>query len=355
MIEAPKVSSSVFIGELSSEINIDSVYDNIELSDEIVKIKCNNKQKTKTQELECKTFYNQISFHLKNKNVIKIFNNGKFHISGVKSLSDAEDNLNKIIQEIKKIRGAREITSEQKFGLNTFRNKILSKLTEDFYVLKNEIKINKILINSKECEVWGLNKDLYIETKHIERIKKIYNNMCVEVGYAKIDIKRKLKIIKLKGCKYTKKEENLYEIHDRFGNYIGDLVIVYNGADITKVTLDKVNIHKNACDLDVTVKEMKLANSNYNSSVGYKIERNEVCKYLDNNNVKYTYDPCSYPGVKFILDDVKITVFRTGSVIFSSKVDIHKEAFPFVQKMFTNFTQKEEIRIVDEELSIWDI
>lgn len=357
MIEIPKVSSSVFIGELTSEVNINSVYDNVVLDDEIVKIKCNNKQKTKTQEMECKTFYNQISFHLKNKNVIKFFNNGKFHISGVKSLSDATTNLNKIIEKIKEIKGIKQIKPEKKFGLNTFKNKILSKSNEeDVYIVKNEIKVNKILINSKECEVWDLNKDLYIETKHTERVKKIYNNMCVQVGIATIIIKRKLKILKLKGCNYIKKNDNLYEIKDKFGNYIGDLEILYNQNSTQSISLETANINKNACDPLLKVKEIVLANSNYNLKVDYQIERNNVCKYLEDANVKYTYDPCSYPGVKFDIDNVKITVFRTGSVIFSSKNDIFKTAFPFVQNMFSkNITKKEEIEVQNDELSIWDI
>jgi hypothetical protein len=61
-----------------------------------------------------------------------------------------------------------------------------------------------------------------------------------------------------------------------------------------------------------------------------------------------------------------VTIFRTGSIIFSSKVDVNIEVFPFIKKMFSEIDmvshvrqsvpQPEETNEEEEiELSIWDI
>jgi TATA-box binding protein (TBP) (component of TFIID and TFIIIB) len=94
-----------------------------------------------------------------------------------------------------------------------------------------------------------------------------------------------------------------------------------------------------------------------NLKKGVFLNRDLITNYLSQKNVKFTYDPTSYPGVKFTIEGVKITIFRTGSILFSSKVDISKKALPFIQEMLSKNLETEALPELEEgeELNIWDL
>jgi hypothetical protein len=141
-------------------------------------------------------------------------------------------------------------------------------------------------------------------------------------------------------------------------------------ADPSLVKIDeKTELNFQVCDPSTEIGELRFSNSNCHTSYiitkGTFINRQLISDYLKSKEIQHTYDPCSYPGIKFTYSNVKVTIFRTGSVIFSSKVDVNLEAFPFIKRMFSEIdvvshvrqtiSSKPEETEEEEELSIWDI
>jgi len=123
-----------------------------------------------------------------------------------------------------------------------------------------------------------------------------------------------------------------------------------------------IELNLEACsEVTTAIETIKFSNSNYNLKLlnTTSVNRQKICSYLETSGVPYVYNPSAYPGIKFTIDSVKITIFRTGSVLFSSKVDIKKEAYPFIIKLFSEdlSSQVDECddSITDSELTIWDI
>lgn len=204
MLKKLKVSTAVIVGSCSCEFDIDAIYNGLDITDEITSIKCNNKQKLKSKEINCKTFYNQISISIKNKANVKIFANGKFQISGVKSLDSAKENIDFLFNMIKDIKG--KITTKPEFykGLYVYKNKIISKNDKGDYIYSNVIKNGKIIINNNLVEPFDEVKNTYIQCTHKDKMKILYDGNCKEVGHVEYIMTRKNKNLCIKGCTYEK-------------------------------------------------------------------------------------------------------------------------------------------------------
>jgi hypothetical protein len=80
----------------------------------------------------------------------------------------------------------------------------------------------------------------------------------------------------------------------------------------------------------------------------------------ETKNIKYLYEPSKYPGVKFSLLDTKITIFRTGSILFSKKHEqyVIEDILSVLKDMFLeqNFIKsKQTIQNEDTTITIWDL
>ena len=89
-----RVSTMTLISEITSDINLKKLFDNLSINDKIRYIeygsenqKGEKKNKTARQKTIKKFFYNQITTHIfENKIVnVKIFNNGRIQMTGLKS------------------------------------------------------------------------------------------------------------------------------------------------------------------------------------------------------------------------------------------------------------------------------
>lgn len=359
MFKELKISTAVVVGNSNCQFDIDSIYSNLEITDEITSLKCNNKQKLKTKEIVCKTFYNQISLTLKNKANIKLFANGKFQVSGVKSEESARESIEYIFNMIKDIKGKIITKPEIYKGLYIYKNKIIS-VKRGKYTYSNLIKNEKIIINNNLVEVLNFLENLYIQKNHENKIKKIYNRNCDEVGYIEYIMNRKSKNLCLKGSKYDKISDTEYSIKNKYGNEIGIMKITITKNLTFKPFPEQLEIEYDACSSEPKISDIRIANINSNTRFsmpkGQFVDRNLVCSYLKDNDISYIYDPSRYAGIKFSYNLSKVTIFRTGSILLSSK-SIDEECYIFLKEMFekNDFSKTSEHISDEEELSIWDI
>lgn len=363
-----KKSSAMIDGTMSSKsFDLNAIYRHMVVGDIVTNLKYNNKKKTVLGEEVCSTFNNQISIKMKNGVNIKIFNTGAFSISGAgtvdSAIENARETLEKILVILRGIRLFTEITPGEYRGFYTYYgNRLLTQSgIEGEYVCDHFIKNGKIIINGEQCVEFDLISGVYVQVKHKEKRKKLYNNIAVEIGSIFYNMKRRTKSLCIKDCVYVHDQEGIYFIMNKYGNCIGTLEITITGEAGPIVLPEMVKLVVSVCEQDTVISELKFSNHNCNMQLqlqrGAAINRSKICEYLNQQNIRYTYDPCAYPGVKFAISNVKITVFRTGSVLFSAKKDIHEEAYPFVIKMFENdfIVKTMEEQEEQEELTIWDL
>lgn len=358
------VSTSVVVGNTNCTFDINAIYSYLEINDYIVKLKCNNKEKTKEHEIDCKTFYNQISISLKDKTNIKLFNNGKFQVSGIKNIEEAETKTKIVFEMIKKIEGRIEIKPVLYDGLHIYTNKILKKYkSEGLYICSNLIKNEKIIIDGNICEKFDLIENIFVEKRHTDKKKKLYNIFCDEIGYIEYIMIRKNKNLCVKNCMYERENENEFIITNKYKNNLGKLIVHINGEVISEVLGDTVDMVYFACSENPEI--IKIETVNINSNMKILLDKNSfvnrelICEYLTLNNISFNYDPCTYPGIKITLDDAKITIFRTGSVLFSSNTHVISQ-HDFVKKIFSensSFIKSKNIEneIIRQDISIWDL
>lgn len=360
-----KKTSAMIDGSISSNFNLHIIYNHLNVNDEIVYLTYNNKKKFENREEICKTFNNQISIKLLNGINIKIFNTGAFSISGAgnveHALDNAKDSLNKVLNKIKAISFIREIAPKKDDIFYTFYdNRVITYSTiKDVYISKYPFNNNKIIIDGEHYEHFDILPSLYVQIKHKNKQKKLYNNMAKEVGYIEYITNRKTKSLCIKNCIYQKIDDFNYKIINKYNNQIGTLKITLLDSSDLVILPENIKLLAEACDKSSYIQEMKFSNCNYNFQLKLKteefIDRNLVCDFLTKKSIKYTYDPCSYPGVKFTIFNTKITIFRTGSILFSSKNDIYKDVYPFILSIFKENMICSIIEDSNEELTIWDI
>lgn len=363
-----RISNAVVTGLTSAEFDLNMTYENLVITDDITKIQFNNKQRNKHTESPCKTFYNQITISLANKINIKLFNNGNFQISGIKSVKTAKDNLQSILSRLLDIKGEVEIEPTIYNGVMCYNNKILVH-KGNYYQTSGSVKNGNFVINGESCIKSFFNDNLFINVRHVNKRKNLYNLNCELVGYAEFQMNRKSKNLCLKDCHFVKESETVYKIYNRYTYHTGFLNIIIHGEIIEspKELLDqsKVVLRYRACSTDTIpeILSVNVANINCNAKYlmpeGCVLNRELICSHLLDKSVQYNYDPCKYPGVKITYNQTKITIFRTGSVLFSGKQET-KGTFLWLKQFFdeNDFVKNLNEPVIDndnEEISIWDI
>lgn len=333
------VSNSVYTGVTDTCFDLHMIYKNFKLSEDFVKIQYNNKQKIFTKknilETDCKTFYNQISLSLRDKTNIKLFNNGNFQISGVKSQEEALNKLFFAVKDLNQIYGEISVVPKVIDNILTYNKRIIVRV-EDRYECKHVYKNGFFVINKEVCVVSEFDNRILISDRHVNKRKNLYNINCEYIGYLDYIMIRKNKNLCLKDTFLVKESDNKYSIFNKYTVRVGSIEITITGNIIDHISLSEdskkngLTISYNACSGNITpnVKSISLANINCNIkyilSSKESLDRYKICETLANEKVKYVYDPCKYPGIKLELYGTKITIFRTGSILFSGKDDISK-------------------------------
>ena len=111
---ALRVSTMTYISDLNSEIDLKRLFDAVEIDDVLKYIeygalnqkgeKSNKSSKSRNKEKK-KFFYNQITAHIFEEKIVnvKIFNNGKIQMTGVKTEDQGIRTLNKVVSKIRRI------------------------------------------------------------------------------------------------------------------------------------------------------------------------------------------------------------------------------------------------------------
>lgn len=358
------ISNSVFTGKTDSTFDLSMIFKFFKIDEFFVKIQFNNKQKDKGGESDCKTFYNQITFSMSNKANVKLFSNGNFQISGVKGMNIAKDNLQKVLGCLPNIRGVIEVVPVMINKICCYNDKVLVENNEN-YKCSAVYKNGFFIVDGEVCVVSDFDDRILVSNRHFEKKKKLYNINCEYIGFIEYVMKRKNKNLCLKGAYFTKQTEELYLIHDKYVNNIpiGELHLNISGKIVEHRSPETVKVEYSACKKNTRVLETTLANINCNIKYLLKdqdvLDRESICSYLTGVGIKYNYDPCKYPGVKIDYENTKVTIFRTGSILFSGKKEI-KQTISWIAKIFdeNNFVKK--INVFTEqpetpEISIWDI
>ncbi len=107
-----RVSTMTLISDLNTAIDLNDLYENVEANDRIKYIEhgvnnkgINHKNSKSRKNEKKKFFYNQITAHIFEGKIInvKIFNNGKIQMTGVKNINQGENVLKILIDTIKNI------------------------------------------------------------------------------------------------------------------------------------------------------------------------------------------------------------------------------------------------------------
>lgn len=109
-MEGLRISVITATAKLSKSIHLENLYKCLEINDKIhyVEYKCENKgysvksTKKKRKKREKKSFYNQVTIHVFDDKIVnlKIFNNGKLQMTGLKSIESGKQTIETFIREI---------------------------------------------------------------------------------------------------------------------------------------------------------------------------------------------------------------------------------------------------------------
>jgi len=365
------ISNAVITGSTDTTFDLPMIFRFLEIQDPVVKLQFNDQQKEGSGISACKTFYNQVTFSLSNKANVKLFNNGKYQISGVKNLAGARSNLETVLKLLPVIKGRIEVKPDVVSKVLCFNGRVLLKNEADIYHCSSGVYKNGFfMIDGNVCVISDFDDRLLVATRHGNGKKKnLYNIDCEYVGFVQYIMKRKNKNLCLKGAYFTKISDTSFLIHDKYVNNtpIGEMNIHITGTIKDHRASEKVTLEFSACKENPQITSMTLANINCNikfqPNESVNIDRDLLCKYLADTSVPYNFDPCKYPGVKFSHQNTKITIFRTGSVLFSGKHEI-KDAILWIASVFdeNDFVKKPTASATaattsaqESELSIWDI
>lgn len=151
-----RVSTMTLISDLNTVIDLNYLYENIEANDRIKYIEhgVNNKgvnhkiSKSRKNEKK-KFFYNQITAHIFEEKIInvKIFNNGKIQMTGVKNINQGENVLKIIIDAIKNIPNdlLDRILTNRSFHSNPIEVALINSDFDCGFKIKREILHREII------------------------------------------------------------------------------------------------------------------------------------------------------------------------------------------------------------------
>lgn len=371
------VSAELFKDFPNYTINLPNIYSKSELTDSIIGIKYNwkdenmmkgtylttvyKKSKGKNvSKINTKSFYNQISLVIKvssSKQVnVKLFGNGKLQMTGCKDIEDAlsavyilQHYLNSMVDCKRKV-----FLQYNKYGILMDKDNVLYSNSDNHVVFGWFDKNTNEYVIDKKRFIFDEELRLFVSIKSFQsRSRLIYDNCGKYVGTMSIELLR-----------------NKKKLYSKFTDIqiVNGLVYVNNKIIIGKNTINIVDTAVKACAenrgksfeceisqtpyLDdhynpVNIKLQSLYNKDCidiysimaNYSLGYQINRQKLCDFLQDNGYLVKYNPETYSGLyvmfkyktmhtdiqdgkcscnnKCTCSTVSIIVFQSGNIIFS--------------------------------------
>ena len=220
-----KISTSVCVSSFDELIDLEVVFNNLCIDETIISMKYHGNFKGEVKSTG--SFFNQITviIYVKkyNKEInLKVFKNGKAQVTGVTSEDQCNETLNLFYNKIKDIRGTKKVHVKiinniiydledyNKFnGLKHTRFQSIKIYGEidGSYIVIGERKGNDYIINNEKVVIFDQDNNLFMQIKHSNFIKKIYDKNGKEVGYVQYTYNRPRKIVILSGYKFIENDK----------------------------------------------------------------------------------------------------------------------------------------------------
>ena len=172
------VSAIVQIGKLSSNINLQGLANHLIINNNILYIefgssikKGDNLKKEKKKKKEKKYFYNQVTLHiwLGKRINMKIFNNGRIQMTGIKKESQGYETIELFIKEINKISDENKIKIFNEFNIKQIEpiETVLINSDFDIYSEVNREMLHRLIVDHgyyssyEPCTYPGVNIKYY--------------------------------------------------------------------------------------------------------------------------------------------------------------------------------------------------
>ncbi len=322
-------------GKLPMSIDVQSIFEHLEIDDSIIGMRLNNNIKgdytIKIKVNKTKShnhFFNQLTVKVNTCKVIniKVFENSMLQISGIKHLDMAYEAVLKFIEKIKDIKGISIVPAIKVDGLiynlNDYNNyqdyynqskrlthiKIYGEENEGYYKKIGIKKGDNITINGINMKFITINSEtgsykLLIEDNSKKLIKGVYDNNGEIIGKLNFIFNNK----RLKGSintyyftyeyTYLPKQgidDNQIRIYNKYDKCIGTVELVDNKVDfeyfnVLRYTDTNVDIkiryqaivqRDNSEVLDFDSFNFTVINMNYTAKLPFKIHKNNLVKII---------------------------------------------------------------------------
>lgn len=189
-----RISTMTAVCKISDFIDLDNLYDSININDIIKYVKFKEDQckgysakaakKTRKKTIK-KVFFNQITIHIFNEKIInvKIFNNGKIQMTGLKNKIQGKNTINIVINELNKINNIDSPIYKNELKIENYEIVLINSDFDIKYKINRE-KLHRDLINKNMYSSYepimypGVNMKYYYNTAFNNKGVCNCNNIC---------------------------------------------------------------------------------------------------------------------------------------------------------------------------------
>lgn len=411
------VSTSVCVGKVDTNFELDTIYHYSKIDSELRGIKYLSNTKGNINNKN--SFYNQLTVKVfvkkYNKEInIKIFSNGKIQITGIKNETQAKAAIQIFLDKIKNIKGVttKEVIVQDNLYYDKKNYELYTKPSDIKYNVSiniyghNSQNVYKIIGERKKTGIFFDNirlqvmfdyikdkqiegdipdifKFLYVSYKHSNLEKKIFNIRGEYTGVMRFVffIKRKNLILFKCSFKLISNEPGMivYHIINKNSKVIGKCEILLNEMIKPKTFEKTIDVmYSSMSNQDTLNLNLKTTNINFNFFVNFGdtvINRSRFNEILCNKYKLHSYYNVDnkYPGInlKMKLGDINNTtdstnitylIFQNGKILVSGATQknqfhcIKKFIVDIITKEYTNIVNKKvDVDITDKNITIWDI
>lgn len=156
-MENLRISTMTAVCKISEEIKLDNLYNSIKINDVIKYVQYKSDmskgysekalKKTRKKTVR-KMFFNQITIHIFNKKLInvKVFNNGKIQMTGLKNSDQGKETIDVLIQELSKLNNKETPIFEGDLNISDYDIVLINSDFDIKYKVDRE-KLHRDLIN----------------------------------------------------------------------------------------------------------------------------------------------------------------------------------------------------------------
>ncbi len=414
-----RITTMTYIAKLDTTFDLDIIFSHLQIDNEILGIKYNNK--TKGQMKSTGSLFNQLTaiVYLKSfekETNLKVFVNGKFQLSGIKNTLQAKECIKIFLEKIVNINGfyLQNVIVEDSLLYNkedydniyTNRNsfdrfnyiKIYKKIKDaDTYELLGKKCKDKYIINKKYYH-FNTDTKTFIDIGHCNFEKQVYDCNGYHIGHYTYEMKFQRKNLILHGCKYIDTEDpNVKMIENKYNNVIGKRIFVKTNDPMYNLDRDNILIKYTSIRSESIINSIKngklfeedlgLEITNINANFDFELGTKKLNRIAIHNTFVEKYNILSYykPESKYQAINLKLyydetlqlipaskkykykftaTIFQNGKIMLSGScckehiVMLKNELVKIFNENFDEFLIKEHLKIIPkkmEELTIWDI